>query len=106
MKLVRVGDLCEGECRAGHPDVQIGLPKKFVAVYISGAGSVFINGTPQAIVGSLGETDCGHTITAIGGSDSVFAENQPIYRIGDLGAINEGEGECVAISGSDNVGDH
>jgi hypothetical protein len=37
------------------------------------------------------------------GSGSVFAENKPVHRIGDLGIINEGDGEYSVISASDNT---
>jgi uncharacterized Zn-binding protein involved in type VI secretion len=104
MQVTRLGDICDGECRVGHVDVEEGKPKKFVAVFISGAETVFVNHVPQVIVGSLGEADCGHTISAIAGSDSVFAEHQPICRVGDLIAVNEGEGEGVSISSSEDVG--
>jgi hypothetical protein len=104
MQVARLGDICDGECRVGHVDVEEGEPKKFVAVFISGAETVFTNHIPQIIVGSLGEADCGHTISAIAGSDTVFAEFMPIHRIGDLIVVNEGEGEGVSISSSDDVG--
>ena len=58
---------------------------------------------PQTVVGSLGETDCGHTTTALTGAPNVFAEFMAIHRIGDLGAINEGDGEHLVITGSGNV---
>lgn len=103
MFVSRVNDLGEGVCRAGHPGVPVGSDKQYVTIHISGAETVFTNFIPQTIVGSIGETDCGHTTTAVSGSDTVFAEFMPIHRIGDLGVINEGDGEHVVVSGSDNT---
>lgn len=100
----RVGDLGEGKCFAGHLDVPRGLPKSYIVTHITGADTVFINNQPMTIVGTIGETDCGHTTTAITGSDTVFAENMPIHRIGDVGAINEGDGDHIVITASDDVG--
>jgi uncharacterized Zn-binding protein involved in type VI secretion len=99
----RVGDLGDGKCLAGHSDVPEGSSKSYVVTHITGADTVFLNNQPMAIVGTIGETDCGHTTTAITGSDNVFAENVPVHRVGDIGVINEGDGEHVVITGSDNV---
>jgi uncharacterized Zn-binding protein involved in type VI secretion len=103
MFVSRVSDLGAGVCRAGHPDVPVGSNKDYVTVHVSGADTVFTNFLPQAIIGTIGVTDCGHSTTAVSGSDSVFAEFMPIHRIGDVGVINEGEGEHVVVSGSDDV---
>lgn len=103
MFVSRVGDLGSGTCRAGHPGKPVGVPVDYVTVHISGADTVFTNFVPQAIIGTIGTTDCGHTTTAISGSDTVFAEFMPIHRIGDIGVINEGDGEHVVVTGSDDV---
>lgn len=103
MFVTRVGDLGAGNCRAGHPDVPVGSDKPYTTVHVSGADTVFTNFVPQAILGTIGVTDCGHTTTAVSGSNSVFAEYMPIHRIGDVGVINEGDGEHVVVSGSDDV---
>lgn len=99
----RVGDLGEGQCKAGHSDVPRGRPKDYVVTHITGAQTVFLNNRPMAIVGTIGETDCGHTTTALTGSDTVFAENSPVHRVGDVGIINEGDGEHTVITGSEDV---
>ena len=99
----RVGDLGAGTCLAGHPDVPRGSPKSYVTTHISGAQTVFTNNVPQTIVGTLGVTDCGHTTTAVSGSDSVFAEGQSVHRLGDIGVINEGDGDHIVITASNNV---
>jgi uncharacterized Zn-binding protein involved in type VI secretion len=99
----RVNDLGHGYCKAGHPDVPRGSPKEYTTIHITGAQTVFTNHLPQTIVGTIGETSCGHTTTAITGSDTVFAEFMPVHRIGDIGVINEGDGEHVVITASDNV---
>jgi len=103
MYVSRVSDLGAGVCRAGHPGVPVGVDIDYITVHISGAETVFTNNLPQAIIGTVGTTDCGHTTTAVSGSDTVFAEHMPIHRIGDVGVINEGSGEHVVISGSDDV---
>lgn len=103
MFVSRLTDLGVGLCRAGHSDVAAGSDKDYVTVHVSGADTVFTNFLPQAIIGTIGVTDCGHTTTAVSGSDSVFAEFMPIHRIGDIGIINEGDGEHVVVSGSDDV---
>jgi hypothetical protein len=103
MYVSRVSDLGAGVCRAGHPGVPVGSNKDYTTVHVSGAETVFTNFLPQAIIGTIGSTDCGHTTTAVSGSDSVFAEFMPIHRIGDIGVINEGDGEHVVITGSDDV---
>jgi hypothetical protein len=103
MFVSRLSDLGAGNCRAGHPDVRKGTNKGYVTMHISGAETVFTNFLPQAIIGTIGTTDCGHTTTAVSGSDTVFAEFMAIHRIGDVGVINEGDGEHVVVSGSDNV---
>jgi hypothetical protein len=102
-KCSRVNDLGEGLCRAGHPGVPVGSPKSYITTHVTGAETVFINNLSQAIVGTIGITDCGHTTTAITGSDTVFAEYSPIHRLGDLGIINEGSGEHVVITASEDV---
>ena len=99
----RVGDLGSGECLAGHPDVPKGSPKPYITTHITGASTVFTNNSPQAVVGSIGSTDCGHTTMAITGSATVFAEFMAIHRVGDVGAINEGDGTHIVITGSDSV---
>jgi uncharacterized Zn-binding protein involved in type VI secretion len=101
----RTQDLGAGECRAGHPGAAIGSPVDFTTVFISGVTTVFLNGSPVVVVGSIGETDCGHTTTAISGSNNVYAEGSPIHRLGDVGIINEGDdaGEYSVISSSDNA---
>lgn len=101
-KIARIQDLGHGECKAGHPGIPVGVPKEFVTTFMTGANSVFINGKNMAVVGSTGETDCGHTTTAISGSATVFAENVPIHRLNDIGIINEGEGDYFVISSADN----
>lgn len=101
--LSRVGDHGHGECLAGHDDVDEGDPKEYITTHITGAQTVFTNFMPQAIVGSIGETDCGHTTTAITGSDTVFAEFMGVHRIGDVGIINEGDGEHLVITSSMDV---
>ena len=103
MLVTRVGDLGSGVCRAGHPGVPVGVGIDYITVHISGAETVFTNGVPQAIIGTIGSTDCGHTTTAVSGSQTVFAEFMAIHRVGDIGVINEGDGEHVVISGSDDV---
>ena len=103
MLVSRLTDLGVGVCRAGHPDVPEGSDKDYVTIHVSGADTVFTNFLPQAIIGTIGVTDCGHTTTAVSGSDSVFAEFMPIHRIGDVGIINEGSGEHVVVTGSDDV---
>lgn len=99
----RTQDLGQGQCRAGHPDVPEGSPKDYITTFISGADTVFVNNRPMTIIGTIGETDCGHTTTAIAGSDTVFAENVPVHRLTDLGIINEGDGEYTVITSSDDV---
>jgi uncharacterized Zn-binding protein involved in type VI secretion len=101
-KIARINDLGHGECKAGHPDVPVNVPKEFTTTFLTGANSVFLNGKNMAIVGSIGETDCGHTTTAISGSNTVFAENVPVHRLNDVGVINEGEGEYHVLSTADN----
>ena len=96
----RIGDLGHGFCKAGHPGVPVGVPVEFVTNFISGASTVFLNNKPLTVVGSLGETDCGHTTAAMSGSGTVFAENKPVHRMNDLGIINEGEGDYTVISSS------
>lgn len=102
--ITRIGDLGNGFCYAGHPDVPVGSPKEFVTTFISGATTVFLNNVALVFVTSLGDTDCGHTTTAVAGSTTVYAENQAVHRLGDLGVINEGDGDYTVISASDNVG--
>jgi hypothetical protein len=102
-KISRTQDLGTGQCRAGHPGVPRGVPKDFTVQFISGANTVFLNNRPMTIIGSLGETDCGHTTTAVSGSGTVFAENMAVHRLNDVGIINEGPGEYVSITASDNA---
>ena len=99
----RLSDIGTGTCKAGHPDVPVGSPKDYAVSYISGAQSVFVNNLPMLIIGSQGTTDCGHTTTAISGSDTEFAEYLAIHRIGDIGIINEGDGEHIVVTGSSDV---
>ena len=101
--IARIGDLGHGYCKAGHVDVPKGSPKEFVTTFISGTTSVFLNNKPLAFVTSLGDTDCGHTTTAMSGSATVFAENQAVHRLNDLGIINEGDGDYIVISASDDA---
>jgi hypothetical protein len=101
--IARTQDLGHGECKAGHPDVPVGQPKEFTTSFISGASTVFLDNKPLVIVGSIGETDCGHTTTAVSGSGTVFAENMPVHRLNDVGVINEGEGEYHVISTSNDT---
>jgi hypothetical protein len=101
--LARVGDLGSGQCRAGHPGVPVGTPLDYVTTYVSGCETVFTNYLPQTVIGSIGVTDCGHTTTCVSGSETVFAEYMPVHRIGDIDVINEGPGEDICISGSDDV---
>jgi hypothetical protein len=97
MQITRVGDLGAGVCLA-HP-----VPVGYVTVHISGAETVFVNGVPMAILGTIGSTSCGHTTMAVSGSSTVFAEYMAVHRIGDIGVINEGGGEHVVISGSNDT---
>lgn len=101
--IAKVGDLGHGYCKAGHPDVEVGQPKEFVTTFVNGATSVFLNGVPVAVVTTIGDSDCGHTTTAISGSGSVFAENLAVHRLNDIGVINEGEGEYVVITSSNDT---
>jgi uncharacterized Zn-binding protein involved in type VI secretion len=77
---------------------------KSILLHILCANTVFTNTIPQTIVGSIGTTDCGHTTTAITGSSTVFVEGQPIHRFGDVGVINEGDGDHLVITSSSDVG--
>jgi hypothetical protein len=97
----RTQDLGIGQCKAGHPGIPRGVPKEFVTSFMTGASTVFLNNKPMVIVGSLGETDCGHTTTAVSGSSTVFAENKAVHRLTDVGIINEGDGEYLVVSTSD-----
>lgn len=99
----RTQDLGTGQCKAGHSDVPRGQPKEFVTSFLTGASTVFLNNKPMTFVGSLGETDCGHTTTAISGSGTVFAENMAVHRLNDIGIINEGDGEYASVSASDDT---
>jgi uncharacterized Zn-binding protein involved in type VI secretion len=105
MKVTRVGDLGAGVCRAGHPGKKVGVPVDYVTTHISGAKTVFANGAPMAVLGTIGTTSCGHTTMAVSGSQTVFIEGIPAHRVGDVGVINEGSGEHVVISGSADVSD-
>jgi uncharacterized Zn-binding protein involved in type VI secretion len=97
MKVTRVGDLGAGVCRAHI------VPVSYVTTHISGAKTVFANGAPMAVLGTIGATSCGHTTMAVSGSSTVFIEGLPVHRVGDVGVINEGSGEHVVISGSGDV---
>jgi hypothetical protein len=99
----RTQDLGTGQCKAGHPDVPRGQPKDFVTEFVTGATTVFLNNRPMTIVGSIGVTDCGHSTMAVSGSGTVFAENMAVHRLNDVGVINEGDGEYVTVSSSDNA---
>lgn len=101
--ITRRDDLGEGFCKAGHPGFPVGVPKAFVTTFMGGAETVFLNNKNLVIVTTIGQTDCGHTTTAMSGSGTVFAENQPVHRLNDLGIINEGEGDYTVISSSDDV---
>jgi len=102
--LVRIGDVGDGVCRAGHEDVEEGDDKPMITTLITGAATVFTNFLMQTTVGSVGSTDCGHTTTEITGSPTVFAEFMPVTRLGDYGEVNEGAGgEYTTVSASSNV---
>ena len=103
MFISRLSDLGVGVCRAGHPDVPEGADKEYTTIHVTGAETVFLNFLPMAILGTIGVTDCGHTTIAVSGSNNVFAEFMPVHRIGDVGIINEGSGEHVVVTGSDDV---
>lgn len=66
MKITRVGDLGAGVCRAHI------VPVSYVTTHISGAKTVFANGAPMAVLGTIGATSCGHTTMAVSGSSTVF----------------------------------
>jgi len=99
----KLGDTGKGNCLAGHPDVKKGVPKPYITTYVEGCDTVFLNNQPLVTISHQGKTDCGHTTTCVAGSDNVFAEHQPVHRIGDDDKINEGDGDDVCVSGSDNV---
>jgi len=97
----KVNDVGRGTCSVGHADVPAGSPKNFINQLITGAQTVFLNNQPIAFVTSVGRTDCGHHTIAVGGSDSkVYAENQLVHRLNDVGVIIEGSGIYHMISGS------
>jgi uncharacterized Zn-binding protein involved in type VI secretion len=97
MQISRVGDLGSGVC-PNHV-----VPVSYITTHISGASTVFVNGAPMAILGTIGTTSCGHTTMAVSGAGSVFAEYMPVHRVGDIGVINEGGGQHVVISGSNDT---
>jgi hypothetical protein len=97
----KLNDVGHGQCFAGHSDVPAGQPKDFTCHIITGAQTVFIDSQPIAFVTSLGAADCGHHTIAISGSNNnVYAENQLVHRLNDIGSIIEGDGVYHMISGS------
>lgn len=105
LPIATIGDIGEGVCYAGHPDVPKDKPKDMTTTLITGDATVFVNNLPVATLGSIGETDCGHTTTAISASTTVYVGFLPVHRLGDTGVVNEDgeQGSYEMITGSGNV---
>lgn len=93
-QVAKVGDIGHGTCNS-HT-----TPTDYTTTFISGASTVFVNGAPMAIVGTVGDATCGHPTTALVGDPTVFAEGSPTHRVGDIG---ENGGKYTTLSGSSNV---
>ncbi|HET8686067.1 MAG TPA: hypothetical protein VFM18_05305 [Methanosarcina sp.] len=92
-QVARVGDVCTGTCTA-HP-----TPRPFTAIIATGSPTSRADGQSIACVGSVGSTDCGHTIEVVSGSAVARADGIPIARIGDVVIVVEG-GDGIIVSGS------
>jgi len=92
--IARVGiDKGDGFCTCHNVHVTVDFE--------TGASTVLINGHICCIVTTKGQASCGHKTVATQGSPNVFAENQPVHRIGDKGTIGpSGCGEYTVVSGS------
>ena len=78
--VTRIGDIAVGICCCGGcPPYCPCIP--WVGVYISGAGTVNAEGSPDSRIGDV-VVGC-HPQVAVGGSPTVNSEGSPTTRIGD-----------------------
>lgn len=77
--LTRIGDISVGICCCGH-DGCVG----WVGTYVTGAGSVIAEGSPDSRLGDV-VVGC-HVQVAVSASPNVFSEGPPTTRIGDATA--------------------
>ena len=104
LPLLRIGDIGDGVCRAGHPDVPKGSPKPMKTTILTASPSVFADYKNAASIGAVGSTDCGHTTEAVTGSSTVFINYKNAHCLGKTGVVSEdGGGEYTAITGSSTV---
>lgn len=104
LPLLRIGDIGDGVCRAGHPGVPKGSPKAMTTTLVTASPNVFANNKNAASVGAVGSTDCGHTTEAITGRSTVFINFKNAHALGSVGVVSDsGGGDYTAITGSSTV---
>lgn len=90
----KVGSIGIGTCPCHKGSVN------YTTVIADGAITVISEGVETAIVTSMGIASCGHPTIATTGSSTVFHENQPAHRIGDLG---QNCGPYTLVTGCDTI---
>jgi uncharacterized Zn-binding protein involved in type VI secretion len=77
--LVRVGDLCEGECNQHPPRAWVSTKGKV----IEGSSDIIADGLAHARIGDRVKSDCGHYGTINSGSANVFSNGRAMARVND-----------------------
>lgn len=98
-KITRVGDTGEGYCSAPSHEPN----KHFTTTFRTGFAKMTVNGRQVCVIGTIGDTTCGHTTRATTGSGKSSLGGIRLHRVGDTGIVVEDPGSTyTAITGSPN----
>lgn len=93
----RIGDIVTGTCN-NHSS-----PRSFTGVWVTCSGDVTADGLGIIRRGDIGNTDCGHTFTADGGSTGVDANGLQLQRVGDTVTVEAAGATGISITGASDV---
>lgn len=91
--ICRTGDTVTGTCRNHR------RPQAFTGTWTSGSPDIMANGRAVIRKGDRGDTGCGHTFIADGGSNDVSGNGIIFQRVGDTVTVIGG-GTGTSVTGS------